>query len=82
MGFGATASTTGCGNCSGSLNTEVAMNVLLRKGESLPNTGHTEPRGLGHRLWFRSAEPQDSQESLLKLQELLLALMLFFCAVN
>lgn len=72
-----TASAGVCGSCNDRLNTEVPKNG--RKGKALP---HGEPCGLCHRLWFRSAQPQDAQESLLELQELLLAFMLFFCAVN
>ena len=72
-----TASAGVCGSRSDRLNTEVPKNG--RKGKALP---HGEPCGLCHRLWFRSAQPQDAQESLLELQELLLAFMLFFCAVN
>ena len=62
---------------------DVPMNALLSgKGNRRRDPCLAEPRGLGHRLWFRSAQPQDAQESLLELQELLLALMLFFGAVN
>ena len=62
-----------------SLNTEVPNNDWSGNGKHC----HTaSPSGLCHRLWFRSAQPQDAQESLLELQELLLAFMLFFCAVN
>ncbi len=78
-----TASTDrGSGNCHDRLKITVPMKVPVRRGKSLPHCASRRAERACHRLWLRSAQPQDSQESLLELQELLLALMLFFRAVN